>query len=250
MVLAIQDEPQSRLGMAIDLVIVGLVGLTGPFIVFIAPVIVARLVWHSRSRYNVMLAALAGLVAAIQISFIFSSNQAGSDNANLMETLPSIFSNFWFGLFFGFLTQAPSEIKWILITLTVAAANIFWLLSSRRTKVIAAIFSAVSIIIFTAALRKLGVASGFIHSTGAGQRYFYIPYVLITWIFILGILQTRKPANWIATALVLMIVASAARSFQAPPLPDMEWRRQVATIGAEPIQIPINPVGWFVTIHR
>jgi hypothetical protein len=250
MAIAVQDDPQNRFAIAIDSMIVVVVGLTGPFILFTAPFIVARLQWHSRSRYNISLAVIAVMIAAVQISVILNSSQTGVDQGISIEMLPNIIRNFWFGLFFGFITQAPLSLKWLLMAFTFSMALALWLLFPRRMKIITIMFSIVSIMIFAAAIKKLGAISEFIQPTVNGQRYFYIPYVLTTWIFILGILQARKPGKWIAIAMTLMIVGSAARAFQAPPLPDMEWRRQVASVGAEPMQIPINPPGWFVTVHR
>ncbi|MGF7210513.1 hypothetical protein GGE65_005120 [Skermanella aerolata] len=250
MVIAIQDEPRNRRCMAIDLTAVSIVGLTGPFILFMAPFIAARMFWQERSRYNVALAITAFMAAGIQIVFIFHSNQNGAENNLSSAMIPNILSNFWSGLLLGFVTQLPVGFRLFGLVLISLMICMVWLSLPNQTKVFTAMFLTVGILVFAAAVKKLGAISESIHPVGAGQRYFYIPYVLISWGCVLGVLQARKPANWIAIALVLMIIASTGRSFQAPSLPDMEWRKHVALLGTDPLQIPINPTGWFVTIRR
>lgn len=250
MVIAVQDAPRNRFDMATDFLIIGIVGLTGPFIIFSMPFIVGRLAWHGRSRHNIALAVAASLAAMIQISFVYATNHIGGDNSAIMGMQTEIISNFWSVLLIGFLTQVPSSFYHFLMVLITAMIVVLWMLLPGRSKAISAIFLAVSIMIFVTAVRKWGANPEAIQPLGSGQRYFYIPYVLVTWVFILGILQASKPANWIAMALVLMIIASAARTFQAPPLPDMEWGRHVAAVGTEPVKVPINPVGWSITVHR
>jgi len=215
-----------------------------------APFIAARLLWQERSRYNVALATAAFMVAAIQMVFILHSSQTSAENNLSSVMIPNILSNFWSGLLLGFMTQLPVGFRSFGLAVISLMVFMVWFSLPNRTKVFTAMFLTVGILVFTAAVKKLGAISESINPVGAGQRYFYIPYVLISWGCVLGILQARKPANWIAIALVLMIIASTGRSFQASPLPDMEWRKHVAILGAEPHQIPINPTGWFITVRR
>lgn len=250
MIIAIQDEPQKWCASALDLLIIGIVGLTGPFIIFALPFIISRLVWHSRSRYNIALAVTATTVASTQAMFIFNTSELGGEHNLNLEMYISAFDHFWFGLVLGFITQAPSALRYFMELLTLAMGIILIFLLPTRSRIIAEILIVVAIMIFAVSATKLGTFASIIQPLSLGQRYFYIPYVLIMWVFVLGMLQIPKPANSIAAILILIIVASAARAFQAPPLPDMEWHKHMNNVGAEPVQVPINPSGWIITVHR
>ena len=140
----------------------------------------------------------------------------------IMGMQTDIISNFWSVLLIGFLTQVPSELHYFSMILITAMIIVLWVLLPGAPRLFQR-FLGGEHYNFCYCGKKMGCKFRGYSALGAGQRYFYIPYVLVTWVFILGILQAPKPANWIAMALVLMIIASAARTFQAPPLPDMEW---------------------------
>jgi hypothetical protein len=250
MVIAIQDEPQGYFSAVIDLLAVVIVGLTGPFIVFAAPFVVGRLMWRTRCRYNFALASVAILAATIQFSFILGSSQPPASEVLTFRMLVAAFLNFWYGLWFNFLTQYTVALMWFFMVLTAGLTVTLWALLPSRTKLITSMLIIFGLLIFNSALFKLGSVSGTIQPLGSGQRYFFIPYVLFSWVLILGILQAHEPAKSIAAALILLLVGSTAPQFQAPPLPDMEWRRHVFDIGSDPRQVPINPSGWSVTVHR
>lgn len=77
-----------------------------------------------------------------------------------------------------------------------------------------------------------------------GPRYFYHCRVLHLWLWITLFFEWRQRWLRLSSGVVLAIlVATTARHFRMPPLPDLRWRDYASQIrlGA-PCAIPINPV--------
>jgi len=86
-------------------------------------------------------------------------------------------------------------------------------------------------------------------------RYWYIERLVLLAIFVWMI--GRKRPTWIraATGVVIVLIAvSAARNWQYPPLPDLHFGRYAREFQAAPrgtsFSIPINPIGWSLTLVK
>jgi hypothetical protein len=75
-----------------------------------------------------------------------------------------------------------------------------------------------------------------------GQRYFYVPYVLIAWFYLLGLDSPQSRVRQIAAGVSAMIMLAAVTHLMSAPLPDLDWRGHVQPLVAgETVTIPLNP---------
>jgi len=84
---------------------------------------------------------------------------------------------------------------------------------------------------------------------GNGERYFYVPYIMIAWSLIITL---EKAKNWKKAIIImslLFIMASSLSSNFRNHFIDYNWQFYSNRIGKEDVTIPINPRGWQVKVE-
>jgi hypothetical protein len=231
---------------AADIFAIIIIGLTGPFLVVLLPLFLWK--WkRESSKYNCLIAAIALLISAIQLTIIFShSSNSGLSTLDLDIKALSAFLGFkvFGGLYLGslasFLNRHLLTVLYIISIFAIIKANppqsnlIYYCLYAHFA------FLAVSL------LRDGGPTA--LLPKANGLRYLYIPYVMIAWCLIIELEGANKRIKIAAITLLAMILFSSITSKFQTSYIDYNWHYYSQKIGKEELSIPINPKGWQINI--
>jgi hypothetical protein len=243
--LLIQDPPATKLEAFSDLSIFVLVGLTGPHILFLAPLFLIRLGLMKWQKWNAVQAGVAVIIAVIQIVALRQPAVAQVPAPPLAEWLRVFTWKPVAGLLFGWRigTYVPPFVTAFLFCGLLGL--VFWLIKRQRHRA-----SAVSMILGAGILALGSVAyrftstQGFFDGPGGGERYFLVPRLGLMWSLILCLESDWRRSKAIVVVLAMALCAAMA-DFQVPALPDLRWADQVANLRSGKAEIlTINPVGW------
>ena len=144
-----------------------------------------------------------------------------------------------------------------LITIGVPTAILFFVARSKQAEKL--LFPTV-IVLFAAALvagatfYKFKAAPEALIHLYNGDRYFYLPRLMMMWALIFCLSIEGLAKRLAAAALLLVVLAAATTQFQVAPMRDYAWGSYAPQIEqafkrGEPLQIPINPPGWNVKLN-
>lgn len=233
---------------AIDLASAVAAGLSGPFSVLFLPVFLLRW-WRRRTATSATCTAVVAACAAVQLTFI-------ANMPPLPVTGPFALHN---GLVVVAhrLVIAPLLGPWVYaqlapnVALALAAALLALLLffSARPSPHRAAkwtLWACLGMLVASGWYRaRFDSWAGFDHWNG--DRYFYIPKVLLLWLVCLEFVSAR-PVAWAARALFASSLLFNLSQLRLKPLPDLKWRDYCERIErGEEVRVPLNP-GWEVHI--
>jgi hypothetical protein len=258
-VTLLKESPDRRWGnihaqFAGDLLVIVIIGLSGPFIILLAPLFVWRRIRRTGWRESAILAAVL-CTASIQIYMVV---QHGPDRAGAIVVDPVLWSTIVgrrFGglLFFGLAHRWIHDGVLFGIALLLGVFLIAAAVRLARTKetqgqgaLLAACMAGAVLLSAAAVFRNIDNPAALLPILNA-PRYFYIPYVLIAWCLIVCLSMRPWWFRGLAgVLLVLMLVASLRSHFRSLPLPDKQWARHCSQLGSRDLRIPINPGGWSV----
>jgi hypothetical protein len=251
LILFCKEPPSKFYQYFLDYLIIILCGLTGPFIFFLLPLFIAKcFTRNSLHNYGMWLTAL--LCALIQGWYIFKTGESES-----YEVSGNI--NAWANLLgfrlFGqlFLGKHISDMinQMILAVLAVMTPIVLiCLTSSKKQLYLTGLFLIFGIVIALSTLYKFrGFPEIVAYSDSNGERYFYIPYVMVMWSLAIC-LSSPNLIKWrIVVGLLLLILISSSHHFQSQAFVDYHWKEYSKKIeSGGHIRIPINPPGWYIDL--
>ncbi|HUR60445.1 MAG TPA: hypothetical protein VM029_22170 [Opitutaceae bacterium] len=246
----IMKRPETMLARIVDLVIVFLVGLTGPFALVFLPLFAWRW-WRARNSDTLAVLLVAGVCAGIQSSFILRS-QIG-----LLEQ-PMASSPFMLAQVLG-----TRLIAWPLLGARIAralpgplltllgsvglVAFLGWVLRPHARRALRAPVVAALVMVLGVSMVRLRPDTWDSVDLVNGDRYFFIPRVLLAWLVIGEFdTSTRAVAFGARAACVLGALANLP-DYVLPTPPDYHW-----ALNCDPIRrgVPANiytlPEGWWI----
>jgi len=262
LLVLISREPLRWRQKAHDGAAVLLFGLTGPYSVLFAPLFVWR-AWRRRTRASLVLAVLV-IGCALTQGVLIGLHQTGklADEGPVamgagvvvpekLLAVPGM--RIAASLLAGSRVPPdyPLSVEIALgIGVLVAVALLALRKGSARTErvwlAIAFLF-----VLASALYRCRFVLPDLCHAV-YGNRYFYLPQLIVLWLLIdLALERRRWLSRGAAVLLLWMLVANIPR-LREPGLPDMRWADYAARIRAgEAVEIPTNPGGvepWIVKL--
>jgi len=236
-----------------DLALVALVGLTGPFIIALGPLLAWRW-WRDtssprfkRSSCNLQLLALASACAAIQAYFIvrpgprfvFPPFDAAHFCAVVGQHLlvwpvfGDHLARHFPPLLLGFLGLVP------------VVALLAWSLRPHARRPLRAQLVVAFLLMMAAGVYRARPDTWNLDNLVFGDRYFYLPRVLLAWLLILEIDAAQRTVRWLARATALAIAVVHVKGYSVPAEPNYQWSRHVDPIRrGVPANIPTLPEGW------
>jgi hypothetical protein len=229
-----------------DAVMVLLVGLTGPFVVALVPLLVWRW-WRDRRGDNAALVILAGCCAAVQAWFVWRTGPKFA------------FPPFDLGGFLVIVGQhllgwsalgdawARSWPRWVLgafglvptVVLLVAA---FRPSPLRRFRVPVAL---ACLLMLAAVVYRSRPDTWNFDNLWFGDRYFYLPRVLLFWLLVWEFHAGLSALAWLARGLYAACVVVHLPGYILPAPPNYHWSAQVEPIRrGVPANLPTLPEGW------
>lgn len=222
--------------------------LTGPFSIFIAPVLFIKTFIENKFNENKFVFGIVLVGAFIQATLFLSSERlnAGALNRNLLEWVVAFFKIACFNVGGKYLLLAALVI-WVLI------AYMFYKSFARKiveSNVKLALYFLISAFIFILA----GLVShkhdpGAIVSIGSGKRYTWMPFVFILVSVALLLNRDRNRNIEILFLCLFGIIWNA--NFHKVPASNLQFESFAKMASVETVIIPINPMwpaypGWHV----
>lgn len=252
LVTALKDDPTSVMQWVSDSFFVVIVGLTGPFALFAVPIFIYR-AYMRRTLPSYILLALAISVSMVQLWFVYFTlirpeSQAAFDAFKLF----AIVSKRLFGTaFLGSASHAMGPLASAALgagVIAYLAAVISTMRESRRTYFLLLYYMLA--IVFASAITKRFDTWDF-PDIQNGDRYFFVPMVVLYWIMIGAIARGARPWSYLPG---MVLVASGLvlnfGTFQFAPYKDGRWYDACPKIRKfEEVTVEINP-GWTIKYIR
>jgi hypothetical protein len=243
--LLIQDSPVTKLEAFGDLAILVLVSLTGPHILFLAPLFLVRLGLLGWQKWNAVQAGVAVITAVIQVAALRRPPVAQVPIPPLAEWLRVFTWKPVAGLLFGWRIGAyvPPFVTALLSCGLLVL--VFWLVRRKPNRVFAVLMIlGAGILAWGSIAYRFTSTQGFFDGAGGGERYFLVPRLALVWSLILCIESDWRRSRAIVVVLAMSLCAAMA-DFQVSALPDLRWADQVANLRSGKAEtLTINPVGW------
>ncbi|WP_414663862.1 hypothetical protein [Horticoccus sp. 23ND18S-11] len=239
------SNARERIG---DALILGVVALTGPFGVAFLPLFAWR-AWRERSRDAFLLLAIAVACAAVQAWFVVRTGPRFEFQSAPLQLFPNL------------VILARRVVLWPLLGRDLALALPAWLIATLGCGLLGGVVAwclrphpwrllrgqvALALGLITlAALYRTRPDTWAGDNLDFGDRYFYIPRVLLGWLLIWEFESGPRAVANAARLCCLAVVCVHLRGYTVPAPKDLQWAQQV-----EPIRqgvradLAILPEGW------
>jgi hypothetical protein len=236
-----------------DLALVALLGLTGPFIIALGPLLAWRW-WRDTSSprlrlssFNLQLLALASACAAIQAYFIFRPGPRfvfpPFDAAHFCAVVGQHLL-VW-PVFGDHLARHFPPLLLGFFGLVPVVALLAWSLRPHARRPLRAPLVVAFVLMMAAGVYRARPDTWNLDNLVFGDRYFYLPRVLLAWLLILEIDAAQRSVRWLARATALAIAVVHVKGYSLPAEPNYQWSRHVDPIRrGVPANIPTLPEGW------
>jgi hypothetical protein len=240
-----------------------LFGLTGPYSVLFAPLFVWR-AWRRRTRASLVLAVLV-IGCALTQGILIGLQQMGKLAADegpvamgagdvVPEKLLAVPGMRIAGSLLAGSRVPPDYPLPVEIALGIGVLVAVALLALRKgpTRTERVWLAMAFLLVLASALYRCRFVLPDLCHAVYGNRYFYLPQLIVLWLLIdLALERRRWLSRGAAVLLLWMLVANIPR-LREPGLPDMRWADYAARIRAgEAVEIPTNPGGvdpWIVRL--
>lgn len=249
-VVLLKRNPASKYGSLtlqylLDISIIIICGLTGPFIVFLLPLFGYKY-FQVKKKYNLLIAVIVSIITLIQLSFI-TSNAASSPKINFsLETYSQIIGHKFWGSFLLGHKIAYNQNHYVLSCMYLVVIFLLFWLAYRQKNIYIFFFLSINFIFILATFYKFISNPEILTIPSNGPRYFYIPYLMLTWSLIAW---QGKYAQWKNIFLLLILISSFKNEFRSQAFIDYNWQSYSDRIDQENLAIPINPEGWSIDVN-
>jgi hypothetical protein len=201
---------------------------------------------HEKNSYNSIILTTVISISLVQLSFITSEPMHEKVTIINPETYSAILGQKLFGgLLLGH--KIPYEINPYFLSFLFIFFSILLFAYQNKDRFLIYCMN-IGLVFLLATLYRFKHNPEVLIPPGNGPRYFYIPYVMLTWslIFLMG--NNNKWNKPIMIALICIVVSSLTSHFHSKPFVDHQWQAYSQLIGKKDIVIPINPPGWQIPI--
>jgi len=250
---ALIAPPHTTRQRAGDLAILVVVGLTGPFVIAFLPLFAWRW-WRARDAQATLFFAVIALCAAVQAAFVLRAGEVGGVALNLGPlriwegfTIVTRRLLLWPVLGRDVTDQMP-VLAAGLIGLAFFGALLAWLLRPHARRLLRVQVLAAGTLILAAGLYRMQSEFWPADNIDVGDRYFYIPRVLLAWLLIWEFDAVPRFVAGVARVLAVAIALMHLDDYISPAPEDYQWTAHVSAIReGRPAAIPITPKNW--TLH-
>mgnify|MGYP001267593028 CR=1 FL=1 len=242
-------------------------GLTGPFILLMLPVIVF-MVWVNRTvplaRLRILVLSFAAFVAASVQAYAlmkFGVNEPGSASGtslplmyylsitpvitfiHLLSPYLKIIDNLFHIEDLISASLLPISVVSNLFIAVLAMTSIF----RKKYLIEKTVISYFGAVILLSSFYKCRYIMQDLFYYENGDRYFFIPGVMLSWLLVL--MFKERITQYAAIALIALLTTSSVFYYKRTPLIDYNWPYWInrAKIDSRTI-IPINPAGWSINM--
>ncbi len=212
--LVFANPPGTWAWKALDLVVLMLIGLTGPWAIVITPLVLAFW-WFRRQQWSLVMAALLAVCAAIQTCELLR-NTNGRPTTPLGATWELftrlIAGQVYVGAIWGMNSFAVrSDIALVLIVFATGSIILVWGIVTLRLEM--KLFLVFSIMITAAALRSPLILANMPRwqalAIDKGARYWFFLMLALVWTLLWAAWQARAPGLRIFSAICFVVMLRA-----------------------------------------
>jgi hypothetical protein len=235
-----------------DSLTLGLVGLSGPFILPAVPFFLIAAVREPRSRYRIVMAAIAVLTTLVQIASLLGTGTLSEHDASatvVRDGMMAVGTKVLAVTFLG--RQIPYDLPPLATAVIGGVLGVAVIIAlagrasrGRRTFVIALV-SGVAFYALSSVVRVKENPLNLV-PFDHGDRYFYIPRILLLWALLLAL-----AGRWrrVAGGLLVLAALSAATTFRTDRPRHYDWSVWAQTIErGRTTTIRVSPYDWTVEI--
>ena len=250
---AFATPPTTRAQRLTDLALLALIGLTGPFILALGPLLAWRW-WRDpaslrlkRSSFNLQLLAFASLCAALQAWFIVRTGPKFTfppfDAAPFFAVVGQRL--LIFPVFGDDLARRLPPLVLALGGLLPVLALLLWSLRPHPRRLLRAQLVAAFLLMMAAGVYRARPDTWHLPNLVFADRYFYLPRVLLAWLLILELDTAQRAVRWTARALLLAAALVHFKGYSVPAGPNYQWTEHVDPVRrGVPANLPTLPEGW------
>jgi hypothetical protein len=250
--LVLASVPVTRTGRVLNICVLVVAGLSGPFVVILLPV-AAVFYWFRRGNWRAVQLSIVFLCAVIQLSALIRISSSGRPRMHLGAT-PELFirilsRDIYLGAIFGSNALPGAAPFFLLAAGVLGSALIVWCIwrGSLEWKLFV-IFCA---LLFAAALRypMVPAPQWQILDLTPSIRYWFLPTVGFAWVIAWAAFKgARGRARWFPVLLLVLMSIGIVRDWKYTPFIDYHFRQYARWFRVAPpgtvVIIPINPGGW------
>lgn len=247
---ALIARPANGRERAGDLALIALVGLTGPFVIALVPLLAWRW-WRDRRGDNLAVLLVAGACAATQAWLIhraaitFEHQHAPLQAFNALAVLSRRLL-VW-PIAGPDVAHALPPAATAAIGALVGGALLVWSLRPHPRRLLRAQLLAAAALLMLAGFLRMRPDTWGADDLNFSDRYFFLPRVLLAWLILLEIDATPRAVAWAARVAALGIALVHLPGYRLPDPPDFHWRERCDPIRrGEPGRIPILPEEWIL----
>jgi hypothetical protein len=243
-----REDGSTRLVVRCLLVLVG--GLSSPLIVPMTALFAIRAAWL-RKRSDVVVLAVASVVSVIQLGVMHfaAASVAGKSAAINFKALVARM----LGEFVFWSRHSGSEDKPFLLGIVITATLVVFVVTRKKWRdpgfVLVAGCYAIAV---TASLARMPILS--IHPALGGPRYFFFPYIFLSWMLVFAMGEGRK---WIRGPAAFLLACSAIQFIRVGQRDQMDllWSEQIEQCKSaqEDYALPVHYDGtehhWYATLN-
>lgn len=233
-----------------DLLLLGVVGLNGPFPILFWPLFAVR-AWRERNTDTLLALGMVSLCAATQGWFLSSVTlnlQSGAEPFRPLMFFSILGSRLVTWPLFG-PAAAKSWPVWAHAFLAVVflGALLGWSLRRDPRRPVRALLVATFLLVTGACLYRVRADTWIDDTLVNGDRYFYVSRVLVAWLVVLELDAKPRWIAWLARGLCVLSGLMHLPHYVIPPLPDYKWAQHCDPIRqGTPANIYTLPEGWWI----
>ena len=229
-----------------DAVIVLLAGLTGPFVAAFWPLFAWRW-WREKNWDTAAALLLATACAAVQGWFVVHTGPKFTFPPFAAARFFEIIGQHllvWPVVGDALAIRAP-HLLLSLGGLLPVAVLLAWALRPHPRRLLRAQIVVAFLLITAATVYRSRPDTWSIDNLWFGERYFFIPRILLAWLLVWEFDAAPRAVAWLARGLLLAVALVHLRHFAVPAPPDYHWAEHCEPIrrGVE-AKIPTLPEGW------
>lgn len=208
--------------------------LSGPFSIFATPLAAWRICTHKTDRHSWLVGGIVLVAAMIQLNFVLRVPSPYEGIRAPLHLLPVMLDR-WVGqVSHTGLTDKPVRFRQDLF---MGGAMLLACATGSRELRMLYVYAAT---VLAGTFLRFIPDSYYFDSPGVGERYFYIPRLIILWSLVLALLRVRWYSALMGVALIMM--SNSFERWQKAPWPILPWRSEAWKIDqGRPVRIIINP---------
>jgi hypothetical protein len=200
-------------------------GLSTPIAIGLLPLYVVRLLVR-RSGADGWLAVLCGALSAVQLAALWYRGPMaqGSGTTPTADAALDVAGHFFGQYLVGSVTLPPSPLyPWLGLGLIAVIAACAY---ARRTDLDWPFVALAGCLVLTITITVARVAPEMLHPFLAGARYFFLPYVMLSWL-LLQLLDRRRPVTTALCAAALLLTLPTVWMYGPQTHQPIDWRAHV-----------------------